>query len=72
MFGSRNWGATGIFNTGLFFSQFFLDRFCFLIDFDKKKIDVPNIHLVVPALASVSVLQSAPVGGSVVGVVGPL
>jgi len=26
----------------------------------------------IPALASVSVLQSAPVGGSVVGVVGPL
>jgi len=47
MFGSRNWGATGIFNTGLFFSQFFLDRFCFLIDFDKKKFDAPNIHLIV-------------------------
>jgi len=33
---------------------------------------VMRVTVPIPALASGSVLQSAPVGGSVVGVVGPL
>ena len=33
---------------------------------------VMSVAVPIPALASVSVLQSAAVGGSVVGVVGPL
>jgi len=39
---------------------------------EKALAHVMSVAGPIPALASVSVLQSAPVGGSVVGVVGPL
>jgi len=49
--------------TGILFSVVLI----FFVWNEKKEVAVS-----IPALASVSVLQSAAVGGSVVGVVGPL